>query len=105
MIYLQISCIAANYRVPFHVFCETYKFSTQNLLDAFVKNELDDPSKVINEPAEKKDYQILNLRYDMTPKENVSMVSLNQILYNPNRLSPKLENFLLLQFQLSFENS
>lgn len=69
-----MSCIASNYRVPFHVFSETYKFSEQNSLDSFGINEKVDSKMITGEQAKEAPYNILNIRYDMTPKENVNMV-------------------------------
>jgi len=60
--------------VPFHVFCETYKFSEQNSLDSFGINEKVDPKMITGDNEKDCTYNILNLRYDMTLKENVNMV-------------------------------
>jgi len=70
----KIACVAANFRVPFHVFSETYKFSDQNILDAFAKNELADPNGIIGAESRNPKLNVINLRYDLTPKENVNMV-------------------------------
>jgi len=69
-----VACIGSNYRIPFHVFCETYKFSEMNLLDSFGFNELADPKKVMAEEPKNDKLKVLNLRYDLTPKELVNMV-------------------------------
>jgi translation initiation factor eIF-2B subunit delta len=70
----MIGCIASNYRVPFHVFCETYKFSEQNSLDSFGINEKVDPKMVSGEKDKESPYSILNMRYDMTPRENINIL-------------------------------
>lgn len=56
------------------MFCETYKFSEQNSLDSFGINEKVDPKMITGEEEKEYPYNILNIRYDMTPKENVNMV-------------------------------
>ena len=35
-----LACIAHEYRTPFHVFCESYKFSEKSQLDSLASNEL-----------------------------------------------------------------
>jgi len=71
----MIGCIASNYRVPFHVFCETYKFSEQNSLDSFGINEKVDSTMVsAGEQGKESPYSILNMRYDMTPRENINIL-------------------------------
>lgn len=37
-----LACISKDYRKPFHVFCESYKFSEKNYLDSLSWNELAD---------------------------------------------------------------
>jgi len=70
----MVGCIASNYRIPFHVFCETYKFSDKNMLDSFGINEQADPKEILNEDIKNANLKVLNLRYDLTPKELVNMV-------------------------------
>jgi len=36
----MLGCIAKSYRVPFIVFCESYKFSERSQLDSISQNEL-----------------------------------------------------------------
>ncbi len=74
--------MASTYRVPFHVFCETYKFSEQNFLDSFGLNEKADPKMVTADKDKDCSYNVLNLRYDMTPKENVNMVKYHSMTTN-----------------------
>lgn len=82
----QISMVANFYNVPVLVCCETHKFSERVQTDSFVYNEIGDPNAlVINKNSMKpyeylKDWQStthltpLNLRYDITPPELVTVV-------------------------------
>ena len=36
----MLGCISKSYRVPFIVFCESYKFSERSQLDSISRNEL-----------------------------------------------------------------
>ena len=64
--------------VPVMVCCETYKFSERVQLDSFVFNELGDPDELImTEISSWRDIpslKLLNLMYDVTPAEYISMV-------------------------------
>ncbi|KAK3751992.1 hypothetical protein QZH41_010973, partial [Actinostola sp. cb2023] len=81
----MIALMANAYNVPVLVCCETYKFSERVQTDSFVSNELGDPDDLVTLP---KDHQqdilggwrdiatlhLLNLVYDVTPPNFVSMV-------------------------------
>lgn len=78
----QIALVASSYCVPVLVCCETYKFCERSLTDSFVHNELADP-KVITEVTGNNalknwrnlsSLQLLNLLYDVTPSDFISMV-------------------------------
>ncbi|PWA75185.1 initiation factor 2B-related protein [Artemisia annua] len=79
-----IAMVAHAYHVPVVVCCESYKFHERVQLDAICSNELGDPdviSKVpgrMNNPlddwASKENLQLLNLVYDVTPADYVSMI-------------------------------
>ena len=72
------------------VCCETYKFTDRVLLDAICYNELGDPDELVGEPeqqppplpsgariADWRDVptlKVLNLLYDVTPMQYVTMV-------------------------------
>ena len=76
--------------VPVLVCCETYKFTDRVLLDAICYNELGDPDELVGEPeqqppplpsgariADWRDVptlKVLNLLYDVTPMQYVTMV-------------------------------
>ncbi|KAJ8322255.1 hypothetical protein KUTeg_000726 [Tegillarca granosa] len=78
-----IALIAKSYSVPVLVCCETYKFWERGQTDSFVFNELGDPDDVVN-IGNKSPYlqdwrtfnslTLLNLVYDVTPPEFVSLV-------------------------------
>lgn len=82
----QIALVARSCNVPVLVCCETHKFSERVQTDAFVFNELGDPSALIlnKNTRECSDYlkgwqkvsyfTPLNLRYDITPPELVTAV-------------------------------
>lgn len=79
----QLALIAKAFNVPVLVCCETYKFCDRVQTDSFVSNELGDPNdiaRVENQPTLLKDWKdqsdlsVLNLIYDVTPPELVTMV-------------------------------
>ncbi|CAG9800639.1 unnamed protein product [Chironomus riparius] len=82
----QISMIANSYNVPVLVCCETHKFSERVQTDSFVYNEIGDPNALVKNKNSKgvfehlKDWESiphltpLNLRYDITPPELVTVV-------------------------------
>ncbi|XP_074656252.1 translation initiation factor eIF2B subunit delta-like [Tubulanus polymorphus] len=79
----QISLVAKSYNVPVIVCCETYKFCERVQTDSFVSNELGDPNDLVdtqrktNSLSHWKDdanLHLLNLAYDVTPPEFVTMV-------------------------------
>lgn len=79
----QVSLVAKAYNVPVIVCCETYKFSERVHTDCFVHNELGgDNEQFLNSLDKKKpinvtDYpnlNVLDLLYDLTPHEFVSVI-------------------------------
>lgn len=81
----QIALVAKYFNVPVLVCSETHKFSERVQTDAFVYNELGDPDCLIktNNNASSvylKDWKTkehltpLNLKYDITPPELVTLV-------------------------------
>jgi translation initiation factor eIF-2B subunit delta len=82
----QIALVANSCNVPVLVCCETHKFSERVQTDAFVFNELGDPSALLRNKnsGESFDYlkggqktpnfTPLNLRFDITPPELVTAV-------------------------------
>lgn len=78
-----ISLIAKSSNVPVLVCCETYKFSERVQTDSFVFNELGDPDDLVD-IGKKNPYlwdwrdfsslTLLNLVYDFTPPEFITMV-------------------------------
>ncbi|KAL8130272.1 hypothetical protein V2J09_019427 [Rumex salicifolius] len=80
-----VAMVAHAFRVPVLVCCEAYKFHERVQLDSICSNELGDPdaiSKVpgrsnvnfLNNWSDTKNLQLLNLLYDITPSEYVSMI-------------------------------
>jgi len=82
----MIAMMASNSNVPVIVCCETYKFSERVQLDSFVFNELGNPDDLVsiaqgetgrNTLTDWRDVaalKLLNLAYDLTPKEYVRLV-------------------------------
>ena len=79
----QIALVAKSFNVSVLVCCETYKFCERGQTDSFVLNELGDPDDLVNignkTPylSDWRDYNsltLLNLVYDVTPPEFVSVV-------------------------------
>ncbi|CAI8589538.1 unnamed protein product [Vicia faba] len=82
------SCIAMvghEFRVPVLFCCETFKFHERVLLDSICCNEIGDPGAVATVPgrmdinyldnwANEKNLQLLNLMYDVTPSDYVSVI-------------------------------
>lgn len=79
-----IAMVAHAYRVPVLVCCESYKFLERVQLDSICSNELGDPDAIAKVPgkrnnclddwASKENLQLLNLAYDVTPADYVSMI-------------------------------
>ncbi|KAK3087547.1 hypothetical protein FSP39_007400 [Pinctada imbricata] len=78
-----IAMIAKSCNVPVMVCCETYKFSERGQTDSFVFNELGDPDDLVhigNKESYLSDWRdhssltLLNLVYDVTPPEFISLV-------------------------------
>ncbi|EGR31578.1 hypothetical protein IMG5_106300, partial [Ichthyophthirius multifiliis] len=64
-----LSCVSKEHRIPFHVFCESYKFSEKSQLDSLSQNELNVQRQTTNINIIE-----INLRYDLTPCQNINMV-------------------------------
>ncbi|KAK3829229.1 MAG: eukaryotic translation initiation factor 2B delta subunit [Benniella sp.] len=73
-------------KIPVIVCCETYKFSDRVQLDSFVQNEIGNPDELVNDQHnnfghssvryhdKSRDLKLLNLLYDLTPSEFVTVV-------------------------------
>jgi len=79
----MIALIANTYNKPVIVCCETYKFSDRVQTDSILFNELADPDKLLESKTENnvlKDWRdipslkLLNLVYDATPPQFISIV-------------------------------
>ncbi|XP_030532500.2 translation initiation factor eIF-2B subunit delta-like [Rhodamnia argentea] len=81
----SVAMVANAFRVPVIICCEAYKFHERVQLDSICFNELGDPDAVIKVPGRmdvnylgslrnKENLQLLNLMYDATPSEYVSMI-------------------------------
>ncbi|VDI00761.1 translation initiation factor eIF-2B subunit delta [Mytilus galloprovincialis] len=79
----QLALVAKSFNVSVLVCCETYKFCERGQTDSFVLNELGDPDDLVNIGnktaylSDWRDYNsltLLNLVYDVTPPEFVSVV-------------------------------
>lgn len=79
-----IAMVAHAHHVPVLVCCESYKFHERVQLDSICSNELGDPDAIAKVPgrtnnclddwAGKENLQLLNLAYDVTPSDYVSMI-------------------------------
>ncbi|EAS01605.1 translation initiation factor 2B subunit, eIF-2B alpha/beta/delta family protein (macronuclear) [Tetrahymena thermophila SB210] len=70
-----LACVSRDFRTPFHVFCESYKFSEKSQLDSLSQNELClQKNQEGTEQQQAHQYLNINLRYDLTPCEYVNMV-------------------------------
>ncbi|KAI3411417.1 uncharacterized protein J3R85_018055 [Psidium guajava] len=81
----SVAMVANAFRVPIIICCEAYKFHERVQLDSICFNELGDPDAVLKVPGRmdvnylgnlqnKENLQLLNLMYDATPSEYVSMI-------------------------------
>ncbi|XP_020571847.1 translation initiation factor eIF-2B subunit delta-like isoform X2 [Phalaenopsis equestris] len=80
-----IAMVAHAFQVPVLICCEAYKFHERILLDSICSNELGDPDVIIKVHAETDlnplrklvdngNLQLLNLIYDATPSDYISMI-------------------------------
>jgi len=81
----SVAMMAKNYGVPFIVCCETYKFTERSQLESISSNELGDPNDLrvkdsdtvkdlLKDWKEIPSLRLLNLVYDLTPSEFITMV-------------------------------
>ena len=91
----MVSCIAKKHQVPVIAFSESYKFSDKVNIDPIYNNEIGNPDAILqgkrklqgltpaNDTSEilklskkaKETMLMLNMRYDMTKPEYISLVS------------------------------
>ncbi|KAI3976856.1 hypothetical protein MKX01_008714 [Papaver californicum] len=80
-----VAMVAHAFRVPVLVCCEAYKFHERVQLDSICSNELGDPDSVakvvgrtdvnyLDNWANNENFQLLNLLYDATPSDYVSLI-------------------------------
>ncbi|XP_021761255.1 probable translation initiation factor eIF-2B subunit delta isoform X1 [Chenopodium quinoa] len=80
-----VSMVAHSFRVPVLICCEAYKFHERVLLDSICTNELGDPDVIakvsgrkdlnyLDDWVNKKNLQLLNLLYDATPSDYISLI-------------------------------
>ncbi|XP_064971826.1 uncharacterized protein LOC135616503 [Musa acuminata AAA Group] len=80
-----VAMVANAFRVPVLICCEAYKFHERVQLDSICSNELGDPDVISKVPgwkdlnhldnrADIENLQLLNLTYDATPSDFVSMI-------------------------------
>eukprot|EP00249_Psilotum_nudum_P016229 c25731_g1_i1 orf=320-2353(-) len=80
-----VAMVAHAFHVPVLICCETYKFHERVQLDSICSNELGDPDALVKVPgrkdlcelegwADNEHLQLLNLTYDTTPADYISMI-------------------------------
>ncbi|KAK2367960.1 translation initiation factor eIF-2B subunit delta [Trifolium repens] len=80
-----IAMVAHEFRVPVLICCEAFKFHERVLLDSICCNEIGDPGAVATVPGRmdinyldnwtnKENLQLLNLMYDVTPSDYISVI-------------------------------
>jgi translation initiation factor eIF-2B subunit delta len=81
----SVAMVAHAFGIPVLVCCEAYKFHERVQLDSICANELGDPDVILKVPgkadlghlknlADNENLQLLNLTYDATPSDYVSMI-------------------------------
>ncbi|XP_073122837.1 translation initiation factor eIF2B subunit delta-like [Henckelia pumila] len=81
----SVAMVAHQFRVPVLICCEAYKFHERVQLDSICSNELGDPDAIsrvssrkeidyLNDWVKIENLQVLNLIYDATPSDYVSMI-------------------------------
>ncbi|XP_073060740.1 translation initiation factor eIF2B subunit delta-like [Primulina eburnea] len=81
----SVAMVAHQFRVPVLICCEAYKFHERVQLDSICFNELGDPDDIssvssrketncLNDWVKIENLQVLNLIYDATPSDYVSMI-------------------------------
>ncbi|KAE8124996.1 hypothetical protein FH972_019834 [Carpinus fangiana] len=81
----SVAMVAHAFRVPVIICCEAYKFHERVQLDSICSNELGDPDVIAKVPgrmdvnylnnwSSKENLQLLNLMYDATPSDYISMI-------------------------------
>ncbi|KAL3526689.1 hypothetical protein ACH5RR_011345 [Cinchona calisaya] len=81
----SVAMVAHQFRIPVLVCCEAYKFYERVQLDSICSNELGDPDAIAKIPGRNEinclddwpnseNLQLLNLIYDATPSDYVSMI-------------------------------
>uniref|UniRef100_A0A0D9VWV2 Translation initiation factor eIF2B subunit delta n=1 Tax=Leersia perrieri TaxID=77586 RepID=A0A0D9VWV2_9ORYZ len=81
----SVAMVAHAFGIPVLVCCEAYKFHERVQLDSICANELGDPDIILKVPgkadlghlknmADNENLQLLNLTYDATPSDYVSMI-------------------------------
>ncbi|XP_015883076.3 uncharacterized protein LOC107418895 [Ziziphus jujuba] len=80
-----VAMVAQAFHVPVLICCEAYKFHERVQLDSICSNELGDPDAIAKVPGradvnyldtltKKENLQLLNLMYDATPADYISMI-------------------------------
>ncbi|GLU20271.1 hypothetical protein SLE2022_364800 [Rubroshorea leprosula] len=80
-----VAMVAHEFHVPVLVCCEAYKFHERVQLDSICFNELGDPNDISKVPGrpdvkyldnwtDKENLQLLNLKYDATPSDYISVI-------------------------------
>ncbi|PKA45775.1 Methylthioribose-1-phosphate isomerase [Apostasia shenzhenica] len=93
-----IAMVAHAFRVPVLICCEAYKFHERVLLDSICSNELGDPDVISKVPGRKDlnylenwadhgNLQLLNLVYDATPSDYVSIIVTEHGMISPSPYS------------------
>ncbi|CAI9763331.1 unnamed protein product [Fraxinus pennsylvanica] len=81
----SVAMVAHQFRVPVLVCCEAYKFHRRVQLDSICFNELGDPDAIarvsgkedinyLDDWSSSQNLQLLNLNYDATPSDYISMI-------------------------------
>lgn len=85
----KLACVCNSYKIPFHVFCESFKFSENCQIDSLSMNELTEDAF-----AASGNYKQLSLMYDVTQSHHINMVVTEIGLIPPTSVKAVIREFL-----------
>ncbi|CAN0891511.1 Translation initiation factor eIF-2B subunit delta [Linum grandiflorum] len=102
-----VAMVAHAFRIPVIICCEAYKFHERVQIDSICSNELGDPDAIakvpgrtdinyLNDLSKTDNLQLLNLMYDATPSDYVSMIITDYGMIPPTSVAVIVRECLLI---------